>query len=203
MRSVFIFVISLAFHTQAYALLEFSAQYGLDKQAFGQNRQNNITSTTYAGSVALYLFNRTAIEVNYSNTETVTNQFAVGRTTADFDIVSSQDKVFVETYGIGLRQAFAGRRARFKPTLSIGYAKRFARGSSSGVVRRNADNATGSFSDGQFKSRDDSVFATLGFDLKLTKTIALRASVQTVFKAFEFNRAQDNMKYLFGFSWYL
>lgn len=185
------------------AIFEISGQYGLDEQVFGENRQNDIKSTTVAGSLALYLYNRTAIELNYSNTETVTSQNIVGQTDFEFDIVSEIDRVVVETYGIGIRQAFADRRARFIPTLSLGYAKRFARSSSSGIIRRNSDNALAAFSDGTSKIRDDSVFATLGFNIKLTRTISLRASVQTVFKAFEFNRAQDNMKYLFGFSWYL
>ena len=40
-------------------------------------------------------------------------------------------------------------------------------------------------------------------ELKLTRTISLRGSVKTIFKAFEFDRAQDNVRYTIGFSWFL
>lgn len=186
-----------------YALFEFSGQYGVDRQVYGTTRQNKITSTTYSGSVAMYLFNYTAIELNYSKTRTITDEVFPQTTTAEFESASQVGTVDIESYGFGLRQAFAPRKARFIPTLSLGYAKRFAKDYTSGVIRRNSDGATFSYVTATSKLRFDSVFATLGLNIKITRMLSLRASAQTIFKAFEFNRAQDNMKYLIGFSWYL
>ena len=186
------------------ALLEFNGQYGLDRQRFGSGQQNEITSTTYSGSIALYLYNYTAIEINYGNTETITDVVNnAAKSSEDFDLLRQTDRVVVESYGIGIRQSFANRKARFVPTLSIGYAKRFARNSQSGTFRINADDSQFSYRSPTSKLRTDSVFATLGLNIKLTRMLSIRASAQTIFQAFQFNRAQDNMKYLFGFSWYL
>lgn len=188
----------------ASALFEFNGQYGLDRQKFGAAQQNEITSTTYSGSIALYLFNYTAIEINYGNTETVTNVVNIAaKSSEDFDLLRQTDKVVVQSYGLGIRQAFANRKARFVPTLSLGYAKRFARNTSSGTFRINSDDSQFSYVSPTSKLRTDSVFATLGLNIKLTRMLSIRASAQTIFQAFKFNRAQDNMKYLLGFSWYL
>jgi hypothetical protein len=197
---IILFLISLS----AEALFEFNGQYGLDRQRFGESQQNTITSTTYSGSVALYLYNYTAIELNYGNTETLTKVVnTAAKSSEDYDLLNKTDKVVVESFGIGIRQAFANRKARFVPTLSIGYAKRFAKNSSSGRFRFNSDDSEFSYRSPTSKLRTDSVFATLGLNIKLTRMISLRASAQTIFKAFEFNEAQYNMKYLVGFSWYL
>ncbi len=197
---ILLFLISLSSH----ALFEINGQYGLDRQRFGETQQNKITSTTFSGSLALYLYNYTAIEINYGNTETLTDVVNnSSKTSEDFDLLSKTDKVVVESFGLGIRQSFAHRKARFIPTLSIGYAKRFAKNSSRGTFRRNADDEEFSYRSDVSKLRTDSVFATLGLNIKLTSMLSIRASAQTIFQAFQFNRAQDNMKYLFGFSWYL
>ena len=203
LKTIFKLLIFYFITQSSFALFEFNGEYGLDRQVYGDSRQNKITSKTYSGSISLYLFNYTAIEVNYSNTETITKEQNNTRSTYEYDIINKTDKVVVESYGLGLRQAFANRKARFVPTLSLGYAKRFARNTSGGTVRRNADNATAEYSSGVSKLRFDSVFATIGLNIRITAMLSLRASAQSIFKAFEFNRAQDNMKYLFGFSWYL
>jgi hypothetical protein len=201
-KIIFLLIILLNF--SSHALFELGGQYGLDKQVYGQNRQNNISSTTYSGSLALYLFNYTAIEVNYGKTTTVTDEKTVSFAGSEtFEIASKVGTVEIESYGIGIRQAFAHHKARFVPTLSLGYAKRFAKDFSNGTFRQTSTGDDFRFASSVSKVRFDSVFATLGLNIKMTRTISLRASAQTIFKAFDFNRAQDNVKYLLGFSWYL
>lgn len=202
MRNLLLLLCCLLTNT-SWALFEISGEYGLDRQVYGTDRQNEITSRTYSASLALYLFNYTAIEFNYGQTRTITDERYPVTTGAEFEAASKIGTVEIESYGLGIRQAFAPRKARFVPTLSLGYAKRFARDYTSGVIRRNSDGATFEYVTATSKLRFDSVFATLGLNIRLTRMLSLRVSAQTIFKAFEFNRAQDNMKYLAGFSWYL
>ena len=53
------------------------------------------------------------------------------------------------------------------------------------------------------KLRSDNIFATFSLKLRLTKRLSLAGSVNTVFRAFEFNEAKDYLKYRLGFSWFI
>jgi hypothetical protein len=109
----------------------------------------------------------------------------------------------VYSYGIGIRQAFASRKARFKPSISLGYARQFIRDTTEASFRNNTTGSVFSVSDAVSKLRDDSVFGSFALEMRITRRISLRGSVRTTFKAFDFDRAQDNVRYMFGFSWYL
>jgi len=204
-RSIlFLSLFSIFLYSQSsFALIELNGEYGLSTQKYGADRSNNIEATTIGGSVALYLFNLTAIELNYSQTETVTTENNTLRINDTFDLISQENNVLVYSYGIGIRQAFASRKARFRPSMSIGYARQFIRDTTEATFRDNDTGQTFSISDDVSKLRDDSVFGSFNLELKLTQTISLRGSVKTIFKAFDFDKAKDNVQYTVGFSWFL
>ena len=189
--------------SSSWALIEFSGEFGYDKQVYGTERNNKITSRTYGGSMALYLFNYTAVELNYGQTETTTTETDTITLDNTYDILGQQNKVLLYNYGIGIRQAFASRKARVRPSFSIGYARQFVSDSTEITFKNKTSGATILLQDPEEKYRSDSVFGTLSLDLRLTKSLSLRGSVKTIFKAFEFDQARDNMKYLVGFTWYL
>jgi hypothetical protein len=194
---------SIGFIPRANALIELSGDYGLSQQVYGAQRNNNIESTTVGASVALYLFDYTAIELNYNQTETITDDNTTLSIDSTYDLTKQVNTVQIYSYGIGIRQAFAGRNSRFRPSMSIGYARQFASDSTVAHFRNNDLGSTFTISDVEEKTRIDSVFGSFSLEIMLTQTFSIRGSVKTIFKAFEFNRAQDNMKYLVGFSWYL
>lgn len=198
---VLITVFLLSFSTNA--LVEINGEYGLSTQKYGASRNNEIEATTIGGSVALYLFNTTAIELNYSQTETVTSENDVLTIDSTYDLIGQENNVLVYSYGVGIRQAFADRKARFRPSISLGYARQFIRDTTSATFRNNTTSSTFIVNGATSKTRDDSVFGSFNLELRLTQTVSLRGSVKTIFKAFEFDRAQDNVRYLVGFSWYL
>jgi hypothetical protein len=45
------------------------------------------------------------------------------------------------------------------------------------------------------------MFGAFTLQLRLTERFSLKGSVKSLFPAFEFNKAKDNLKYLVGFSW--
>jgi len=187
----------------SWALIEINGDYGLSKQVYGANRNNEIEATTIGGAVALYLYERTAIELNYSQTETITEERNNLRIDQNFDLIGQTNKVLVYSYGVGIRQAFASRKARFKPSISLGYARQFIRDTTEASFRNNLTGETFTVSDDVSKLRDDSVFGSFALEMRITSRISLRGSVRTTFRAFDFDKAQDNVRYMIGFSWYL
>lgn len=200
-RIVLITALFATLSTQA--LVEINGEYGLSTQKYGVSRDNEIEATTIGGAVALYLFDSSAIELNYSQTETVTTETDVLSIDSTYDLIGQENKVLVYSYGIGIRQAFASRKARFKPSISIGYARQFIKDSTSATFRNNDTGSVFLINGGNSRTRDDSVFGSFNLELRLTQTVSLRGSVKTIFRAFDFDRAQDNVRYLVGFSWYL
>lgn len=189
--------------SEVFALLEINGEYGVSTQKYGENRNNKIEATTIGGSVALYLWDLTAIELNYSQTETINSQNNVLSIDGTFDLIGQRNSVLVYNYGIGIRQALASRKARFRPSLSFGYARQFFRDTTQATFRNNSTGSTFIVNDDVVKTREDSVFGSFNLELRLTRTFSLRGSVRTIFEAFEFDRAQDNVQYTLGFAWFL
>ena len=194
---------SLLLTFSAHSIVEVNGEYGLSTQKYGITRENKIQSTTIGGAMAVYLFDTTAIELNYGQTETITSETDVLTIDSTYDLIGQRNNVLIYSYGIGIRQAFASRRSRFRPSLSIGYARQFIRDSTAATFRNKDTNTSFIVNGTTSKRRDDSVFGSFNLELRLTQRVSLRGSVKTIFKAFEFNRAQDNIRYLVGFSWYL
>ncbi len=203
MKRVLLLLFLFLSSAQTMALIELNGEYGLSTQKYGADRTNEIEATTIGGSVALYLFNLTAIELNYSQTETITSENNVLTIDSTYDLIGQENNVLVYSYGIGIRQAFASRKARFRPSISLGYARQFIRDTTQATFRNNVTGSTFIVNDDVTKLRDDSVFGSFNLELRLTRTISLRGSVKTIFRAFDFDRARDNVQYLIGFSWYL
>lgn len=201
-KLLFIFCLSTLF--DSHALLELNGQYGYDRQVFGENRQNKMVGETFSGSIAWYLFEMTALEVNYNQTETTTNQSTdVDIENTTVKVTGQKDVVLLYSYGIGIRQLLADRKARILPSLSFGYARQFQKDQTTYTFKNTTNNEIFTLTDAATKVRYDSVFGTFAINFKLTQRFSLRISAHTIFEAFKFNRAQDNMKYLAGFTWYL
>jgi len=181
------------------AVVELAGDYGYHKQKYGSTRQNSVVSETYGGSWTWYLAERTGLELNYSRNTSTIKEFETSSLGSGISIINSKNEVITSDYGIGLRQAFASRKSRFVPTLSLGYAKVFTEDRTDYTVDASGTLLTvpGTVS----KTRFDAVFATIGLQIGLTKTIALRGSAKTLFKAFKFNEAKYNIRYTAGLSW--
>ncbi len=199
--SFILFVLSFS---DVYALMELSGTFSYDRTIFGVARQNKQIDRTWAGTIAFFLFNYTAIELNYTyNDEITTINEVIPIPGYTLSQVSSQGKVNNEVFGIGLRQVFAGRKARLRPSLSLGYAKQFMRSESNTTYEDTSSGTLFLAKGNPSKGRVDSAFATFSLQLRLTGRVSLKCSVNTLFKASDLNAAKDNLKYSIGFSWFL
>jgi len=187
----------------AQAVVELDGEFNYRKQVYGSTRQNDVVSRTYSGSMAIYLFDLTAIELSYMQNADITTEHNTIAINSAYSIIGFQNRVDSQLYGVGLRQALAPRGSRFRPMLSLGYGKQFTHYQTNYDIKTEASGLVFTVNDSSGKSRVDSVTASFGLQIGLTQRFALKCSVKTVFPAFRTGLAQDNMSYLAGFTWYL
>lgn len=202
-KLLIVFLFSITIIPSSWALTEFGLNAGYDKQYFGSDRASSMTSLTYSGSLAFYFWKNIAFELNYSQTEDKTFQKYDEDSTQDVSITQLNNRVFTKVYGAGFRVSLGGKTSRIVPMISLGYAKQFIEDQTTYVLYDSTDSSTASSTYLNPKKTIESVFGTFILQFKITQRFTLKASVKTVFKAFEFSQAKDYLKYLVGFSWYL
>lgn len=186
----------------SWAITELSSSFGYQKNTFGENKESDIVTRSYSASVAFYFWTRTALEFNFShNREDTTNRSDIPVSGTDVEVREIQNQVTTNVYGIGLRQSLAPRGAIIRPLISLGYAKQYISDITEYTFHDNNTNENFKFNDGETELSDDSVFATFSLELKITRGLSLKGSVRSVFPAFEFKRAGENLKYMAGFTW--
>ncbi len=182
----------------AFSVSELNLNYGFDRQVYGTNRENKITSEKYGGAWAFYFFNLTAIEFNYSNSQRVTTINTKYVLDANISQTKVQNQVTSSSYGVGIRQALI-KKSILTPVISIGYAKQFVKDKTN--VTYDYYGSVVTINGASSKSRVDSVYGTFSLKFKLSKRMSLTGSVNTIFPAFEFNKARDSVHYRAGLSW--
>ncbi len=187
----------------AQALCELGFDFNYNRQVYGLDMKNKLTNRTYLTSLAIYIFSTTALEINYSNnTRITTENNDVAITGSTFKVSSVQNTVDNKIYGVGIRQALLPSTFRFRPMVSIGYARRFTQDSTHYTFHDTSTGNSFGFTDGPVKIRDDSVFAAFILQWRLAQTFSIKGSMRTVFPAFQTARAKDYVEYMAGLSWF-
>lgn len=197
------FICALFFITScAQALIyEIGLDFSYDKQIYGNNRLNSQTSRTYSGGVSTYLFETTALDLNFSSSKDITTQNEVYDAGGGFDLVSQQNRVETKVYGIGIKQMLLPRKFRLMPLVSVGYARQFIAYETDLTLENRATDTKTSGSSGESKSRVDSMFGAFILQYRMTDRLSIKGSVKTIFPSADWNKARDNVKYAFGISW--
>ncbi len=187
-----------------YGIIEFSTNWGYHKQIYGNNRQNTLSKKVFSTGIAMYFFNWTALEITYSRTK---DRFleTVSTSTVDiapYTITGSNTTVNTDIYGLGIRQRFSSTRDRVRPSISFGIASQKTISRTDYILENTITSQRINLNSTPRETEVSAAFITFAFDIGVSQRIALRASVKTVFKAFEFNRASDNLRYTAGFTWY-
>lgn len=197
-----LFVMLAIFPISSFAIVnEVAFDFGYDRTVYGTSRQNNTVTRSYSGVLSTYIFDYTAIDLSASRTQDITSENERYTVATGIDLVGQQNRVRSSVYGIGIKQMFAPRTARLIPGISMGYAKQFLDYESDVTVEDTVSKARLKINNGTKKQRIDSVFGTFSLQLRMTERLSLKGSVKTLFPAFELDKARDNVKYAFGFSW--
>ena len=198
------FFVLLACPLYSFGLVEISGDYGYDKSVYGKNKQDKKTDRTYSSGFAFYLFNLTAIELLYSQSKQTTFERPGTRiSNSDFIVDTAVNTFITSFYGISLKQAFASRKSAFRPSMSLGYAKLLLSDQKNYTFVNSATGTKIVHLGQQEKTRDDSFYMGLALQMRLTRFLSLKFSLQSVMPDFEFDKAGDTIKYLIGFSWFL
>lgn len=195
-------IIAALFPITSFAIVnEIAFDFGYDRTIYGLQRQNTTVTRSYSGVLSTYIFEYTAIDLSASRTQDITTENERYTVATGIDLIGQQNRVTSQVYGIGLKQMFAPRTARLIPGISMGYAKQFLDYNSDLTIEDTASKARSTITRATTKQRVDSVFGTFSLQLRMTERLGLKASVKTLFPAFELNKARDNVKYSFGLSW--
>lgn len=200
-----VFLLTILFlSSNSYALMEMGVDYGHSRKVYGSNRENNTKSTTYSGSWAIYFLTLTALEFSFGQTEeTTVEKSSIPIDSSTITVTGFKTIVNSKMFGIGIKQALGPKKARLRPAISIGYARQFIEDKTFINYSDSSNGSTGSIQDSESKSRYDSVMASFSLQFFLSQRFSLKGSVRTIFPAFNFDQAGDDIKYTIGLSWFL
>lgn len=198
-----ILIILIAPFKKVNAYTEVGGSFGYDREIYGSQRENKLTTRSYGGTLAIYFLQATALEFNYTESVRQTKEHTTYsiEDVANVSVIGNNSNMETKIYGIGLRQAFADRGARFRPMISLGYAKQFVESSGDTYYRLESTKQVIRVYQTKTKTRIDSVFGAFQLGIAIYGGLSLNTSIRTYIKAFEFNRAQDNLKFMVGLSW--
>ncbi len=197
-KIIFLFLINV---TNIYALIyEIGADFNYDRMVYGSNRQNSTVSKSYSAGLSTYLFELTALDLNYSITKETTSLNDTYDVGSGVDLTNQLQTSESKVYGVGIKQMLLPRKYRLMPLISVGYAKQFMEYKTDITLQNRTTKATTTGTAGSATTRVDSMFGAFILQYKMTEQFSLKASVKTLFPAGDWNKARDNVKYAFGFS---
>jgi len=169
---------------------------------YGEDRENLQVGRNGSLDISYYLSRYTAIEIGYGKGKV--------ETFIDSSIDGSVDGVAVvkqytlleeENYRIAIKQALASPDSWVKPFLSLGYANQKLMNQTQYDLKSGDTIVT--IPGNPEKSENDSVFGSFSLSFGVSRAFSLTASVQTIFPAFEWDKAKDSLKYFAGVSFLL
>ncbi len=185
---------------QAFTELDFDFSYS--KDLYGASRQSYDRTRSYGGSITFYFMTLTGIEFNMSQTENeIFGKYNNTGVTTGLVIDNESTNITTQSFGVGIRQAFASRKSFFQPLISLGWSRQIYTLRSKTLVKDLDAPEDILIDSGEEKSSYDAMFAAFALKFRITQTLALKGSVKTVFRAFEFGEARDRLSYSAGFSW--
>ena len=185
-----------------FGFVETDFNFVYDKQIYGAERENFQISRTYNLNFAWYLTGKTAIELGYGvgTIKTIDNQsYEINDT--GLEIYGHENTVRNLYYSVGIRQSFADRGAFIRPMLSLGYTKQKITDQTSYKIRVIGAESGTVLQEAAELMESDSVFGTLALTFRISQYFSIKTSVQTVFPAFDFNKAKDDLKFMGGVLW--
>ena len=202
-----LFFISL----NAYSYVDLDISYTLSERKVDgietdSNPDPGAAKTTIKGYTinwAWYIWEYTAIEFNYSETnQRLLDDREVSTTDAEgdaFTIKEQDSTVITQVSGVGIRQAFASRKARIIPSLAIGYAQYTTSGTTKYLF--DFSGLQTSYSVDQEKEVFNSGYVAFAVRFRFTEFMGLSLSAKYIAPDFDQDTAQDNVTYSAGFSW--
>ena len=158
------------------------------------------TSQGYSLNWAWFMWEYTALELNYaSTTQKLLDDREAATSDASVTINKVDSTVITEVSGAGIRQAFASRKARIIPTIAIGYAKYTTSGTTKYTLNNSGTEEVIEIE--QDKEVFNSSYASFSLRFRFTQLMGLTLAAKTVMPDFDTSQASNNVTYSAGLSW--
>lgn len=188
----FIFTISMA-----QSASDLDLEYSYDQQIFGVDRQNSIITRSYSIGLSTYLFDLTALDINFSRSVDINTSNDVYKLTG-YNLTCQSSRVQTDDYGIGIKQMLANRGSFIIPMIAVGYSKEIINSDSSVTVLNTSNSVSTVYNTVNATQNYNSMYGIFSLQLKLFQGFALKGSIKTTIQDFKFNKAKDNLKYMAG-----
>ncbi len=206
----FLFFIFI-FSSNAFSYVDLNLSYsysirkvdGIETDANPDPGSAKATTEGYTLNLAWYMWEYTALELNYSkSTQRLLDDREVSTTDGDgdpFTIKEQDNTVITQVSGVGIRQAFASRKARVIPSISIGYAKYVTSGNTK--YKLDFDGTEFDYEEEQDKVESSSSYAAFSLRFRITQLMGLTIAAKTIMPDFDTEEADNNITYSAGLSW--
>ena len=201
MRIVFSLVL-LAISSVCYSLTEYELSYNYQKQVYGIQRENLQVGRNGSVDISYYITGYTAIEIGYGRgrMETYIDSSNDGNVSG-VAVVKQFTLLEEENYRLSLKQALAPPSSWIRPFLSLGYANQKLTNQTKYDLK--SGGSIFSIVGEAEESENDSIFGSFSLSFGVSRAFSISTSVQTIFPAFEWNKAKDSLKYFAGVSFLL
>jgi hypothetical protein len=209
MRTILL-IITLITSLNAFSYVDLNLSYTFSErriEATDASGNNNpdlgvAISTTKGVSVnwAWYIWEYTALELNYSETDQLLeDNREVVDSASGITIKEVNSLVRTVVQGAGIRQSFANRKASIIPSISIGFAKLIT----SGDTRYTLNQAGTDYEVSLVRDREvyNSGYASFTLAFRITQLMRLTLMAKTVVPDFKTEEAKNNLTYSAGLSW--
>jgi len=205
---LFLTLVLFIISTTASAYVDLNLSYTLSQRKIEGVRTDpdvdtgsaQTTSTGASVNWAWFIWEYTALELNYSSTtQRLLDDREVSTDDASITIKEVDSKTITQVSGVGIRQAFASRKSSIIPTLAFGYAKY----TTSGLTKYTLDNS-GTETELEIlqdKEAFSSSYASFSLRFRFTKLMGVTIAAKTVMPNFETDKASNNVTYSAGLSW--
>lgn len=205
-KGIYLLCLLISFDALAYVDLNLSYTYSL-RRVKGIETSTNpdpgealSTTSGYTINWAWYIWEYTALEFNFGET---TQRLKDDREIATDDdtltILELDSTLVTQVQGVGIRQAFASRKASIIPSISIGYAQYTTSGKTKYSLDRNGTDDTLTVE--KDKETFNSYYAGVGLKFRFTQLLGLTLAAKTVLQDLDTSEAGDNVTYSAGLSW--
>jgi hypothetical protein len=204
-----LWILILLISHSSFAYVDLNLQYshtkrrieGVEQPGTNEKTGDAITSSDgYMINWAWYMWDYTALELNYSKTtERLIDKRATMTTDQSIKIEGIDSAVVTEVQGAGIRQSLAPRTALFIPSISIGYARLTTSGKTKYLL--DVSGTKQSITLERDKETFNSSYATFQLRIRISEFMGFTLAAKTVMPDFETKQATNNLTYSAGFSW--
>lgn len=209
---VIMFLLLVGLTGQAYSYVDLNLSYtysvrridGVETPSNPEPGGAQTTTTGYSINWAWFMWEYTALELNWSaTTQRLVDDRAItvtdSATSTSYTIEEQDSTVVTEVSGVGIRQAFASRKATIVPSLAIGYAQYTTSGLTK--FRINVNGTRFVSENAQEKEVFSSSYASFSLRFRMTQLMSLTLAAKTIMPEFDTSQADNNVTYSAGFSW--